>query len=677
MAAEVSAPFPMSLAPSPDDSASLIGGIYGVDFTRPLPGAGGALAAFAATEGPGGQGGLMAIPCGASVPPRAAAIAALKGWTHEGMLAPLAHGAVSGPGGRDVWCVVSHAPPGPSLAATPRVWSEAELLDLVLRPAAMVLAALRQRGITHRALCPANLFAAGPGAPVVLGTAWAAPPALHQSALFEPPYSAMCLPAGRGDGSIADDVYALGATLVTLALGHEPLQGMEAREIICRKLSLGCYAALVGEARLPPVIADLVRGMLAEDPEHRPPPSLLADPGAARARRVAARPPRRAQRPLEVGGERVWDTRSLAFALGAGTDDAGRLLRSGAVDRWLRRSLGDSAAAASLEAAVRPWSSESQIDPGHAEAALVTRAVAALDPLAPLCWRGVACWPDGLGQLLAHAGSLAGEQAGALNDRLGSLLAGEIIGHWAELRPARGEPVQFRLFARQLRNALEARGLSGGLPRLRYALNLLLPCASAQLGDALVMRLSDLPAALEAAAADAGRRQRQPIDREIAAFIAARNDQALEAALAGIGDDTGDQAMLFGQMRVLAGLQQRVDSRPLPALASWLAERAEPLLVSWHNRSRREAMRQSLGRLARAGQIAPMLALLDDPAAHAADTRGFHAASDTAHRIDAAVAALAAGVPARAAIAATVGREVAFAGAMVAFTVALVAALLA
>ena len=89
----------------------------------------------------------------------------------------------------------------------------------MLRPAAHVLEHLQGRGITHRGIRLDNVFQSAPGQPVVLGAAWAAPPAMAQPALFEPPYSAMCLPAGRGDGSIADDVYALGVLLLCLALG--------------------------------------------------------------------------------------------------------------------------------------------------------------------------------------------------------------------------------------------------------------------------------------------------------------------------------------------------------------------------------------------------------------------------------------------------------------------------
>src|SRR6202011_5057089 len=115
---------------------------------------------------------------------------------------------------------------------------------------------------------PDNLFRAGPGEPALLGCAWAAPSASTQPALYEPPYSAMCPPSCRGEGSVADDVYALGVTLLVLAMGRIPLAGLDDKAILRRKLDMGSFAALVGDERLPAAIADLVRGMLAEDPAH-------------------------------------------------------------------------------------------------------------------------------------------------------------------------------------------------------------------------------------------------------------------------------------------------------------------------------------------------------------------------------------------------------------------------
>jgi hypothetical protein len=156
-----------------------------------------------------------------------------------------------------------------------------------------------------------------------------------------------------GEGSVADDVYALGALMVVLALGVTPLAAFDPAGIVRRKLELGSFAALVGDARLPSAIADLTRGMLAEDPEHRPTPRLLLDPDAARARRIAARPRKRAQSPARIGAWSVWDTRALAHAVADSPEPGVAALRSGAVEAWLRRGLGETALAARVDEAVR------------------------------------------------------------------------------------------------------------------------------------------------------------------------------------------------------------------------------------------------------------------------------------------------------------------------------------
>ena len=95
-------------------------------------------------------------------------------------------------------------------------------------------------------------------------------------------FATICLPAGRGEGAPADDIYALGVLL--LALCRVPLPDLDDAAILQRKLEFGSYAALVGQERLPPGIAELVKAKLAEDPDHRPLAALLLHPPAARAR---------------------------------------------------------------------------------------------------------------------------------------------------------------------------------------------------------------------------------------------------------------------------------------------------------------------------------------------------------------------------------------------------------
>ena len=663
-----------------------IAGGYVVDPTRKLPDAGGGVPAFAvADRRAGSAGGLMALAVPPGLAPRARALTALAGQRIEFLLPPLAHGPGPAPAGRDgarALYVICPAPPGPSLAAASQPWTEAALLDQVLQPAALVLHALEGLRLTHRAIRPDNLFHAGRGQKIVLGAAWAAPPGMYQPAVSEPPYAAMCLPAARGEGSIADDVYALGVLLLGLALGAPPLAGLDADQVIQRKLAVGSFEALVGTARLPPLLADLLRGMLAEDPEHRPPPALLADPAAARARRVAARPPRRAQLPLRVGAMTVGSARGLAYALATAPEAGWRALRSGAVDVWMRRELGDTSLAMRLEEELRLRGGGASATIGEPEAALLARAVAVLDPLAPLAWHGLALWPDGMGGALAEAAFApssgaspappsTGPSGGAPEPpppappapaerlrRLGGLITTEALVAWGETRGQRDDPIARRAEARLWRGWLAQPGPAGGLHRLIYELNPLLPCAAKVLAGRAVTALAQLPAALEEAAGATPATEAGPIDAALLAFIAARQEPGAATPGDG-GSGAGGAVPPLAQMEVLARLQTRYHPAPLPGLAHWLAIAAAPLAAEWHLRARRAEIGKQLAALAGTGTIAPMLALLRDPAAREADRRGQDAARAELARLDATLAALERGGAARAALARRWGQEMA------------------
>lgn len=633
-------------------AGALVANQYAVDVNRPLSPIGG-LAAFGVTDELAGRTDLVAVRIQRQFQPRPRALQSLQA-SVDGLLTPVAYGAVADPGGGEQACyMICVAPPGPALSARGQPWSETELLECVLRPVAHVLEYLQMRSMTHRGIRMDNVFQSRPGQPVVLGTAWTAPPAMAQPALFEPPYSAMCLLAGRGDGSIADDVYALGVLLLCLALGNAAVPQLDDTAMLRRKLEQGTYAAIAGDERLPPIIGDLVRGMLAEDPEHRPTPTLLLDPASARGRRVAARPPRRAQRPITMADSEVWDVRTLAHVMAAEPELGLHALRSGEVVAWLHRGVGDSQLAGRLEDMVRHRTIDAPAAEG--DATLVMRAIALLDPLAPLCWRGVALWPDGIGTAIAAAQDSNPEVLA----RLEEIVVNEEIGNWAAVRPDRCDFPEMRVDARQHHAWLQQGGSTGAMARLAYALNPLLPCASPLLGGRWVARLADLPPALDAAAGQVDRKQTPPVDAHIAAYVSARMERRLDNELTTTADGGQTGAVCLAQLRLMAQLQSRSQGRPLPALAGWLAGQAGPVLATWHNRARRDAAAGRLKELAEVGVLAPMLAALDDPAARSADLQEAQRAAAELGRIDAELAQIAGGATDRAMTAQRLGQEIA------------------
>lgn len=659
------------MAPNPPDAGRLIAGQFAVDLTRPMPGWGAGMACFVATDVKSGRSDTMALLLRRDAPLRAQAVSSLAAMPIEGILTPIAHGPGIGPDGLPAWFVIAPAPPGPPLSDVPAprsmVWHEHELLNEVLRPVAHALERLQARHVTHRGIRPANLFRAQAGDPVTLGCAWAAPAASLQPAIYEPPYSAMCLAGGRGEGSIGDDVYALGVTLLVLATGRVPMAGMDDAAVIRRKLELGSFAALAGDERLSPAIGDLIRGMLAEDPDHRPPPVLLADPAAARARRVAARPPPRAPRPLQVKDFAATNLRALALAISGEPHEGVRLLRIGAVDQWLRRGLGDSTTATQLEELVRKRAGL-PADDGRADQVLVTQAIALLDPLAPVCWDGLALFPDGLGGALAQ---LAGSQA---EPRLGDMVEAEGVSAWARMRPERCDPVLLRVESHQHRHLLRSRG-GGGTARLRYGLNPVLPCRSPLLRTALVVRIGDLAPALEDAASVEARREGLPIDAEIAAFLAARSETPLAGELARMAEAPTPAAAALITLRLLVWLQERQRIPALRNLAAWLGGPLLPVMQGWNNRTQRARLTEQLAAHIKAGALPRMLDLLDDNAARERDADAAQDAARLVARIDGELAELAQAAVARAALSQTVGHELVLGVGMTALTLSLIATL--
>jgi hypothetical protein len=561
---------------------------------------------------------LLAVQVPDGVAPRARILSGQFAAPVPNTVMPLDHGPGRDEAGQEGYFILCPALPGPALDAAPARWSDAEVINGLLLPAAAALEMLYDRGLTHRAIRPNNVFRAGPGEKVVLGPFWAAPPGGLQPAAYEPPYSAICLPAGRGEGSIADDVYALGVTMLWCLLGGQ-VPWPDGLGVISAKLEQGSLAALTGTARLGGSMTDLLRVMLAEDPDHRPLPSLLLDPAQARSRRLATRPAQRAQRALLVGQHEAWSTRELTFAMAREPDRAAALVKTGAVDRWLRRMLNDGQAAVRLEDVIHAHQDDDVAEDARTEPLLVMRAIAVLDPLAPLAWRGVALFPDGLGAALAaatHGPAASAPVAAALEE----LVAFDIIGQWPGCLARRRDAEGLRQFSRDVRSMLGTRGPAGGLKRVVYSLNPLLACASKLLGGRIAARAGDLLPALEAASASADRK-RPPLDGHLAAFIASTADTPVMSEL-GATDAMTSAKERMAVLGLYGRLQLRLHPAPLPGLAGWLLECGLIELTSWQSFRARKDMAEKLAAEAKAGQIAAMVLLLRNDAAVQADRAG-------------------------------------------------------
>lgn len=613
----------------------LIGGLYTVDFGAVLVGAAGPAACFVAEAR--GQRSFMAVQVARGWPARARALAALARSQIVNLLVPLGHGPIAKPDGETGYYVICSAPPGPSLLEQQRVWSETELLDSLLKPAAGALADLQRLGVTHRAIQPGNLFQSAPGTPVTLGSAWSAPAACHQPAWLEPPSSAMCLPAGRGDGTTADDVYALGCILLMLAVGSNPVEGLSDAALLRRKLDIGSYAALIGNYRVPSAIDELLRSMLADDPDHRPSPALLATPAAARARRVAGLPMRRAQRAIEIGESSAETVRTLAYALRTNPAAGVAALRNGFVDRWLRRNLGDVGVAGQLDEWLRLRDAQMAAGDARADATLLCNTIATLDPAAPLFWRSVSLWPDGLGPALDYTTHYQPEQAAILAEIAGY----GIVADWLRRKTAPTDPTAWRDDVSTLRTATRPGDDSRDLLRLNYQLNPLAPCESPLVRRFWVTRLTELLPVLDAAAAARLPEGQDLIDGHLAAFIAGRCDEFGPSEISRCAAELVSHNVL-SQVRLVARLQNKVQEGMLPHICAWAMDAVQPTIARYRSKARRVRLARDLAALVEAGQLSPIADLFDDKTERATDLRDSESAGLRLSAIEQLLASLSA-----------------------------------
>ena len=514
---------------------------------------------------------LAALPVGRGAPPHAR-LDMLMGNALGGVIQPIGR---SGAHGGD-W-IICRTPDAPSLGASQAGRGDsAALVQRVARSAAGALARLDRGGFTHRSINPFNLFPASDG--VELGPFWSTPPAFAQPAVFEPIVSASCHPAGRGPGTIADDIYALGVTLLSLFLGEVPLADLPEVEVIERKLWHGSAAALMRGHSLPSAFSELIGAMISDEPSQRPRPERLEGsigvlgPNASSRRRINA------ALPLMIGEREVWTTTQLAWTIATDGEVVLRALLQGQVEAWLRRGLNEIVLAERVENLVRPGGKAAAAPEGRdAEALFLARAGNLLDAPSPITWKGMRFLPDGLPGLLGAM--VAGDEAFRVS--VTGLLESGVAGPqscWSKSFAA-DRPRPWTRFA---------------MARLAYELNPAAACASASLAGRPVASIDELLRALEDASEGV---DGPPLDGEMAAFIAAKQRSPIVS-----GELFDDR----GQLKALAHFSIEMRVTHLPRLARRLAG---PMLRdngSWPGVTGRARRQVRIEQVVRSGDL-PML----------------------------------------------------------------------
>lgn len=566
---------------------------------------------------------LFALVCRPELPVRVQTMRSLRGVQATGLM-QLVEWSVAywPPAGTTTIVVIYDRPLGgrvmPTLSAEIRRIDEYEIGKRIIAPLAAALKELAERGIAHRAVRPTNMFwNDSERRSIVLGDCVTAPPAYDQPVLVEPIESGMCWPSARGSGTLGDDMYALGASLVVLTLGRNPLAGQDDEAILRAKSVQGSYLALVGEQRLPLSLIEVLRGMLCDDPRQRwDIEKLELWTNGRRMSPLQTKVERRAQRGFSFAGGEYHSAPELAMAFARNWREAGPPVIEGRVELWVRRALEDKDRANAIAEVVNATMGAAADQKAATEIA-VARACMVLDPRSPIRYKGFAGLPLGFGAALAV---LLAEQKDP--SVWAEAVMREMPGYWLISR-AQYDPEHTLLLGsfRDLREHLRNPGFGGGIERCLYELNESLPCRSPLVADAFVLEVRDLLPALDDAAKKAAG-DAMPVDRHIAAFIAARFRQDVSRPLQLLNAKEPERRA-EGMLGLLSLLQWRLGPDALHGLARWVGNLSRPIIHTYHNRERRQRLERALPRAVRSGSLVELFYLLDNAEERKRDAEEF------------------------------------------------------
>jgi hypothetical protein len=529
--------------------------------------------------------------------------------------------------GAAVWgrrpAVVYLQPAGERMARTeddplPRL-NEQTLARTILKPALDMLREFGMLGLPHRAIRPTNIFyAAGNAGDVVFGPCFGSVPGADQPVIYETVENGLAHRLGRSLGTQADDLYALGVLLLALHTGRRPLQGMSDEAIIAAKINFGTFSALSQGEKFSPTMAELLRGLLSDKVAERwTTRNLDMWMLGQYFNPVLPGLPQRATRPIRFGGGEHISKPALANAMAWHWDESIDFVESSHLESWLQRGFNDEKAAEPL-AQIRGLAFSYGTGAG-VKHRTVSRMIAFMGPSLPLCYKSLRVNMAALGTMLASI-----MDQGPLRTEFAELLRGRLPQGWLDQQQKMTpDLVAMRRILDTIEPLIDRPGPGFSIERALYELDPQVPCHSDLIADFCVVQLRDLLPAIDAAlpGAPAGT---LPMDRHIAAFIAARIGRAVDRDLNALANMADQVAYRLGVLRLIAAVQGMHTNHDLPRLGEAVAEMLGPVIDSFHKLKSRDDLRNRVKNLAAKADFPQLAELLDQEGpTRLIDERGF------------------------------------------------------
>lgn len=613
--------------PAPGAPGLVVNGRYEVQPNNRIGGMDTAVAEAYAAVGPKSvSGSYFAYVMTSLLPARTDVLGALRDIDHPALMRPVDFGVIPWPGaGGKRLALIYERPAGTRLFQALRgqrtPMNEDQVAKGVIRPTLHALRELKNHRIFHGAINPINMFHHDVGGSAIqIGDCATGPIGYNQPAIFETTERGMATRSGRGMGTVADDLYSLGVSIIFLLLGRNPLADLDVREMLRLKIDKGSFAALASDSKLSLAMMEPIRGLLMDDTAQR---WTLEDLDLwLSGRRLSPKqgqPGRRAHRPLDFEGQAYYTPRALAMGLAATPRAAQEILANGELEVWIRRRLDYEAMADKLVEAINSAA------PGASfEERRLARALVALDPRAPLRYRGVSVMPEGIGGALAEA--FVEDRSSAGITALAEIIGDRMPMFWAGAQDEfKADFVTTTKTFDSMNTLLNRQNWGYGIERCLYELNPSLACLSPTLRDEYIVELEDFIHHMEFLAGQSDR-PTEPVDRHIAAFVKARYNGMQETVLTAIGGAGDPVVRVQAMVEFFFELQKHTKIVPLPKLCGWVIEQFDPIIDQFHSRTLRERLVKELKKEAKTGLFKRLVPLSRNPDLVRRDRSAFDAA---------------------------------------------------